>query len=55
MGALNAAIGYYLVAHVGEFHVRSTPDVLIAGAGGLVMAVMLSRTFGSVYGDQHAV
>jgi hypothetical protein len=43
-GTLNAAVGYLLVCHVGEFHVRLIPDALALGAGGLLMAVMLSRT-----------
>jgi len=51
-GTLNGVVGYYLIAHIGEFHVRSIPDVLVAGAGGLVMALMLSRTFGSLYGGE---
>ena len=45
-GTLNAAIGYILVWHVGAFHGRRIPDVVITGVGGLLMAVMLSRTFG---------
>ncbi|MGO9590650.1 MAG: hypothetical protein ACLP3K_11480 [Candidatus Acidiferrales bacterium] len=49
-GTLNAVVGYFLVCHVGEFHLRQIPDVLILGAGGLVMAVMLARAFGRLYG-----
>jgi hypothetical protein len=45
-GTLNAVIGYFLVFHVGEFHVRSIRDVLVAGAGGLMMALMLAPVFG---------
>jgi hypothetical protein len=48
-GTINAVIGYFLVTHVGEFHVRSIPNALVAGAGGLLMAVMLSRAFGQLY------
>ncbi len=48
-GTANAVAGYFLVTHVGEFHIRSIPDVLVVGAGGLLMAVMLSRTFGQLY------
>jgi hypothetical protein len=44
-GCVNVAVGYLLVCHVGEFHVRRIPDVLALGAGGLLMAVMLSRLF----------
>ncbi len=45
-GTLNAVIGYILVWHVGAFHGRHIPDAAITGVGGLLMAVMLSRTFG---------
>jgi hypothetical protein len=51
-GSVNVAVGYLLVCHVGEFHVRRIPDVLVLGAGGLLMAVMLSRAFGRLYGGQ---
>jgi hypothetical protein len=51
-GALNLVIGYLLVCRVGEFHIRHIPDVLVLGAGGLLMAAMLSRTFGRVYGGR---
>ena len=30
-GTLNAAVGYFLIAHIGEFHIRSIPDVLVVG------------------------
>jgi hypothetical protein len=33
-GTANAVAGYFLVTHVGEFHIRSIPDALVAGAGG---------------------
>ena len=51
-GTLNLAVGYLLVCRVGEFHIRDIPDVLISGAGGLLMAVMLARTFGNTHGGQ---
>ena len=51
-GTLNAVAGYFLVCHVGDFHIRSIPDVLVLGAGGLWMAVMLSRTFGRLHSGQ---
>jgi hypothetical protein len=51
-GTLNAVVGYFLVCHVGELHIRRIPDVLVLGAGGLLMAVMLARTFGRIYGGQ---
>jgi hypothetical protein len=45
-GTLNVVVGYFLVCHLGEFHIRSIPEVLVLGAGGLLMAVMLARAFG---------
>jgi len=51
-GTLNLAIGYLLVCRVGVFHIRDTSSVLVLGAGGLLMAVMLARAFGRVYGGQ---
>jgi hypothetical protein len=51
-GTANAVIGYFLVTHVGEFHLRSIPDAAVSGAGGLLMALMLSRAFGRIYGGQ---
>ncbi|MGA7767230.1 MAG: hypothetical protein WB781_28145 [Candidatus Sulfotelmatobacter sp.] len=44
-GTFNAAVGYFLVCHVGEFHIRRLLDVLILGVGSLLMAVMLARAF----------
>ena len=49
-GSLNLVIGYLLVFRVGTFDFRRTQDALIAGVGGLLMAVMLSRTFTCVGG-----
>ena len=46
-GAFNVAIGYLLVCRIGEFQLRNLLDVAVLGAGGLLMAVMLARTFGS--------
>lgn len=51
-GTLNLVIGYLLVCRVGEFHIRYMPDVFVWGAGGLLMALMLSRTFGRLYGGK---
>ncbi|SRR6266849_3999756 len=51
-GALNLAIGYLLVYHVGEFHIRRIPDALVLGAGGLLLAVMLSRVLGHFHGEE---
>jgi hypothetical protein len=51
-GALNAIVGYFLVSHVGQFHIRSIPDVIVLGAGGLLMAVMLAWGFGRLSSGQ---
>lgn len=51
-GAVNAVVGYLLVCRVGDFHIRRIADVLALGAGGLLMALTLARTFGRVYSDQ---
>jgi len=48
-GTANAVAGYFLVTHVGEFHIRDIPDVIFLEAGGLLMAVMLSPAFGRLY------
>ena len=49
-GAFNLAVGYWLVCRVGTFDLRRTRHVLVAGAGALLMAVMLAHAFGRFYG-----
>ena len=49
-GAFNLIIGYLLVCRVGTFELRQTRHVLLVGVGGLLMAIMLSFAFGSIYG-----
>lgn len=49
-GAFNLVIGYLLICRVGNFEPHRTRDVLVAGIGGLLMAVMLARAFGAIYG-----
>jgi len=49
-GAFNLAIGYLLVCRVGQFELRRTRHVLVAGIGGLLMALMLAHAFGRFYG-----
>jgi hypothetical protein len=48
-GTANFLVEYFLVCRVGEFHVRNLCDVLVFGAGALLMAIMLSRWFGQLY------
>jgi hypothetical protein len=43
-------LAYLLLGRVGNFEFRRWCHVLIAGAGGLAMALMLSRVFGRFYG-----
>jgi len=49
-GFFNFIVAYVLIARVGTFDLRSWPDVLAAGLGAIVMAVMLARTFGQFHG-----
>jgi hypothetical protein len=49
-GLFNLAVGYVLVCRVGNFNLRKTRDVLVLGAGILVMSVMLARAFGRFHG-----
>jgi hypothetical protein len=51
-GTLNLAIGYLLVCRVGDFNLHRTSEVLALGLGGLLMAVLLARLFGRLYGGQ---
>ena len=47
-GSLNLVVGYLLVFRIGTFDFRRTQDALIVGVEGLVMGVMLSRTFAGI-------
>ncbi len=49
-GLFNLAVGYLLVARVGSFDLRSTKHVVAIGIGALLMALMLARAFGRLYG-----
>jgi hypothetical protein len=51
-GSFNIVAGYLLLFRIGTFESRGTKDILIAGVGGLLMAAMLARSFGEVYGGQ---
>lgn len=48
-GPLHLAIGHFLARRAGGFDRRQTSSVAAPQAGGLWMAVMLSRTLGRVY------
>jgi hypothetical protein len=47
-GAFNFAVAYLLILRVGAFDIRNAIDVLLVGAGGLLMGINLSSWFGSV-------
>lgn len=49
-GAFNIVAGYLLVYTVGDFDLRNPVQVIVAGSGALVMAVMLARAFGRFHG-----
>ncbi len=49
-GAFNIVCGYLLVCRVGQFDLRRTRHALVAGVGGLGMAVLLARQLGRPYG-----
>ena len=48
-GFVNLVVGYLLLVRVGDFDPRSSVDMLLPGVGGLMMAVLLARTFGRVH------
>jgi hypothetical protein len=48
-GSTNFVFAYLLLGRVGNFEFRRWLHVLVAGAGGLAMALMLSLTFGRFY------
>ena len=49
-GWLNVVIGYLLVLHVGDFQLRSTPDVLALASGALCISSFSARHFGRFHG-----
>ena len=49
-GCFNFAVAYLLLVRVGSFELRKTRHVVIAGCGGVLMAMMLARAFGRFHG-----
>ena len=49
-GIVNAIVGWYLICRVGQFNAYSGTDMLAAGLGGLLMSLMLARSFGRFNG-----
>ena len=51
-GTANLVFAYLLLAKVGKFEFRNWRHILVAGVGGLAMALMLSFAFGRFYGGR---
>jgi hypothetical protein len=49
-GFFNLVIGYILIWRVGDFDLRTTPHIAAAGAGALLLSVMMARHFGRFHG-----
>jgi hypothetical protein len=49
-GFFNAIVGYLLVAHVGDFHLRSWTHILVFGLGVLLISMSSARHFGKFHG-----
>jgi hypothetical protein len=49
-GLFNFAIAYLLVCRVGEFHLRSTVDIVALGVGVLVLSLPMASHFGKFHG-----
>lgn len=49
-GFFNLAIAYLLLCRVGSFSLLNTAQVVTAGAGILVMSLMLAKAFGRFHG-----
>ncbi len=51
-GFFNLAVAYLLICRMGCFDLHNTLQVVVLGAGILVMSLMLARTFGRLHGGQ---
>jgi hypothetical protein len=49
-GFFNLLLAYLLIGRVGSFDPRSTADAVAAGAGALLIGLMLARAFGRFHG-----
>ena len=49
-GALNLAVGYGLILHVGTFELRDPAQAAAVGAGALAISLQLARHFGQFHG-----
>jgi hypothetical protein len=53
-GMFNIVVGYWLVFRVGDFDLKSTPDVAAAVLGALLISVFTARHFGRFHGGNLA-
>ncbi len=51
-GFFNLAVAYLLIVRVGSFSLHNTWQVLTAGAGILLISIMLARAFGRFHGGR---
>jgi hypothetical protein len=49
-GSANFLVAYLLLTRVGKFEFRRWRHILVAGTGGLAMALLLAHAFGRFYG-----
>jgi hypothetical protein len=49
-GFLNLVVAYVLICRAGDFDLQSTRQVVAAGAGVLLMGLVLARMFGRFHG-----
>ena len=49
-GSFNIIVGYVLICCLGDFDLRKPGDVLLCGAGALVVALFCARHFGRLHG-----
>lgn len=49
-GFVNLVAGYLLICRVGQFDLRSTPDITAFGLGVFLIAILTARHFGRFHG-----
>jgi hypothetical protein len=53
-GIANIIVAWFLICRVGDFNAHSGTHMLAAGLGGLLMSLMLARSFGRFHGGNSA-
>lgn len=51
-GFFNLVVAYVLILRIGVFSLHNTCQVLVVGAGFLIMSVMIARAFGRFHGGR---